>query len=141
MDSLKSLIDRTATSESELAYLTKFKHAKDDHAASLFKDMQSCLQDLDNVLRTETAALRRSFMMAEQDTAPGEHRATPQLLLGPCVEKSAAESKAKYLAEVARVQQTTVVADAKPKSKSTGLSSGSVLMMMLLLVAVLIFMA
>ncbi|PIA95806.1 hypothetical protein CB0940_10631 [Cercospora beticola] len=140
-DRFKSLIDRPITSRSELASLTKFENANHELVASLLKDTESCLQDLDKVLQTETAALRRSLMLAEQDTAPDGHRATPQLLLGPCVEKSAAESKIKSSPEVQRVQQAPVVADAKPKTKSTGLSSGSVLMMMLLLVAVLVFLA
>ncbi|CAK1367337.1 unnamed protein product [Cercospora beticola] len=140
-DRFKSLMDRTATYDSELANLSKYEEVKDKLAASLSKDTQNCLEDLEKLLGPERAALRRPFMLAEQDTAPGGHRATSQLLLGPCVEKSAAESKVKSSPEVQRVQQAPVVADVKPKSKSTGLSSGSGLMMVLLLVAVLVFLA
>lgn len=140
-DRFKSLIDRPATSTSELANLTKFENANHELVASLLKETESCLVDLEKVLGPERAALRRSLMLSEEAKAPGRDRATHQLPLGPRLDKLMAESKAKPSAEVTRVQQAPVVADTKPKSKSTGLSNGSALMMVLLLVAVLVFMA
>lgn len=140
-DRFKSLMDRTAADDSELANLRKYGEAKDKLAARLFIDTQNCVEDLEKLLGPETAAFRRTLMLTEGAKAPGGDRATHQLPLGPRPDKLVAESKAKSSAEVARVQQAPVVADAKPKTKSTGMSGGSGLMMVLLLVAVLVFLA